>query len=435
MCFDLHNEDGNTERRLILEDRGPSARQEWRDNWKAVLAGGCGMALAAVPAYTIGVVIQPLQNEFGWTRAEISAGPMIPSVVAVFLGPVIGWWIDRYGPRRLAVLGVIISCLSMGLLSTTTSSIWSWWLLWALTMTTAAMLTKPVIWIAATSSLFDTGRGFALAVTLCGAALPAILIPSFVNYLDEQYGWRGAFIILATVCGVVLMPVVLLFFTSNKDKSSIKNLKMPPDTDNSNGDHVPIIKLITSFKFICITFAALLMVMSVAPILLNMVPILFSLGHSRTTATIVAGVIGFGTTSGRLVSGYLLDRLNGNLICAGSALLPIVSSVLLLSMPGSLEAAIIATLFLGLAAGAEWDSVSYLVSRHFDLRNFGILFGTLGGLLGMVNGVGPVLVSYIFDVTHSYNLALMLQAPLCIFAAVLFLALGPYTPEMSRSDR
>ena len=96
-------------------------------------------------------------------------------------------------------------------------------------------------------------------------------------------------------------------------------------------------------------------------------------------------------------------------------------------------AAAVAVLILGFSFGAELDIIAYLTSRYFPTENFGFLFGTIGGCLGLVAGNGPVLLSAVFDSTGSYVTALWGAIPLCAVAALLFLSLGPYPTSLTSS--
>ena len=144
------------------------------------------------------------------------------------------------------------------------------------------------------------------------------------------------------------------------------------------------------------------------------------------TAAVIAGLSGITMVVGRIGGGFLLDRVNGNIVAALSTAFPVMASLLLLSMPGSVPAAVAAAAIVGLSLGAELDAVAYLTTRHFGLRSFGVLFGTIGGLQALATGSGPLLVNYVYDVTRSYNPALMLFIPICGLGAVLFLSLGRY---------
>ena len=81
---------------------------------------------------------------------------------------------------------------------------------------------------------------------------------------------------------------------------------------------------------------------------------------------------------------------------------------------------------IALAIGTEVDCCAYLAARHFGLRSFGTLFGTLNGLMLFGNGIAPVLANHVYDVTKSYDSVLWFQIPACLGTAVLFLLLGPY---------
>lgn len=69
---------------------------EWR-HWPALLASTLGITLAMMYVYSLGVMIAPLEAQFGWTRAQITSGPMVLAVLCLFLAPVMGLAIDRFG--------------------------------------------------------------------------------------------------------------------------------------------------------------------------------------------------------------------------------------------------------------------------------------------------------------------------------------------------
>ncbi len=410
-----------------------SARGEWRRGWPVVLAGAVGIALAAAPPYTTGIMIRPLEQEFGWTRAQISSGPLIPSVFAVFAGPFIGMAVDRFGPRRIGIAGAISACTAMALLSTATQSIWSWWLLWSFAAL-AGTLIKPLIWTAAVSSLFKSGRGLALAATLCGTAICSTITPVLANHLIEHHGWRMAYLALAAFWAVVVIPPVVFLFNSATDRHRTRDMSAP-----GSEAAMPVLSGVTaregltSWRYVRLAGASVAMVLATVAYTVNLVPILVSTGQPRAAAAAVAGLIGISTVIGRLSGGYLLDRINGNLVAAISIATPVLATLLLLNLPGSLPAAIAATAILGLSLGAELDAVAYLTTRHFGLKSFGILFGTIGGLQALATGMGPMLVNLSYDITRSYNLALWLSIPTCLLGTALFLSLGRY-PEFEPAE-
>lgn len=109
-------------------DRGASA--EWRAHWPVVFAACAGMAFSTLNSYSTGLFIEPLEQEFGWSRAQITSGQVIASTAGVLLGPVVGGMIDRIGPRRIGIIACFAVCIATAMLSLTGPNIWGWRALW-----------------------------------------------------------------------------------------------------------------------------------------------------------------------------------------------------------------------------------------------------------------------------------------------------------------
>lgn len=404
------------------------AGAEWAQNWPVVLAGSAGVALSTIHIYSLGVLIAPLEAEFGWSRAQISSGLTIGSVLLVLGSPLVGLLIDRVGPRRIALCGASFFCMTVALLSLAGPSIWSWLALSTLLGIAINGITVT-IWTAAISGFFVRARGLALSVTLCGTGVSASLTPVLTSFLNENFGWRIAYLGLAFFWAALVLPLLFFLFTSVKDR-------LRTDVNTERSLVAQVLTGLTaregfrSRRFFTLAVAASVIALVAVSFTVNLVPILTSLGFTGSSAAEIASVVGVASIVGRLVAGYLIDRINGNFVAAVSVLLPIISSLLLLYVPGYAGAALLAAALLGLSLGAELDAVAYLATRHLGLRSFGVLFGTIAGLLSLSAGVGPMLVSYVFDVTRSYELALWSYIPLCGLAAVLFLSLGRY-PDYS----
>ena len=404
----------------ISPQRG--AAQEWRKGWRVVLAAAFATGLASVSVYAMGVFIAPLEQEFGWSRASISFGLTLSSFVSVLTAPFVGILVDRLGPRRIGVVGVLAYCACIASMSLTTSSLWTWWGLWLL-YSLAAALMKPTVWTSGVSSMFDAGRGLAISAMLCGTALGSSLTPIVSNALIEAYGWRTAFVGLALFWALLVFPPVFLFFTSAKDRLRVGASPVAAATMLSG---VGIREGLLSWTFAKLAIAAFVTSLVIVSFTSNMVPILSSKGITRGEAAGIAGIVGIATVVGRLSGGYMLDRINGSLVGGVSVALPVVPALLLLAYPGDVTIAAVAVLVLGLSLGIELDAVAYLSTRHFGMRNFGVLFGTISGLLALATGLGPFFVSLVYDNAKSYDPALMAYIPLALIASALFFSLGRY---------
>ena len=397
------------------------AGAEWRQRWPVVLAACAGMAVTTINTYSLGVFMQPLEQEFGWTRAQISTGHAIAAVATIVLAPFLGVAIDRFGPRRIGLFGVSMLCILTALLSRAGPDIASWNAIWAaLALMTVFIL--PSIWTAAVASFFSAGRGLAFAVVLCGSGLSSIVTPMLAYELIENFGWRTAYVALAGIWAAVTLPLLLFFFTSKTDLAR----RHPQAAARSRAPIDPLRSGLISPRFLQLAIATLLIASVVVTLAVSLVPVLSSNGLTRAEAAAAAALLGIASITGRLTSGYLLDRMEGRFLAAFAVSMPILACAILILAPGSVFAATAAVLIIGAAMGAELDFVAYLTSRYFKLENFGLLFGTLTGVTTFAAGFGPLALNIVYDNVQSYIPALWAAFPMCALSALLFFLLGPY---------
>lgn len=401
------------------------SRAEWKAHWPVVLAACSGVAASTINTYSTGVFMQPLQEEFGWSRAGIVSGSTMAGVATILLAPFCGALVDRVGPRRIGIVGVALSCGLTALLSTVGPSLLSWQGVW-MCLALINVMILPNVWTAAVSSVFAAGRGLALAITLCGSGISSIITPILTVHLIDMLGWRHAYIALAGLCGLLVLPLLFMCFRSARDTPSYT----PSTTQRQSADLADARTILISRHFLQLALATILIASVIVPIGTMLVPILSSRGLERGTAAGIAALMGIASISGRLLIGHLLDRVNARLIAAVAVCLPIIACLLLISFPGAPIAATLAVLCAGLALGAELDIVAYLASRYFSLERFGLAFGTLAGIVTLGGmGLGPLALSTIFDQMHSYVPALWAGVPMCMASSILFWRLGPYPEE------
>lgn len=396
-----------------------TATGEWKLHWPVVVAAMAGASLSSLHLYSTGVMIPALEQQFGWSRAEITAGPAIVSLVGLALAPFIGIAIDRLGARRIGLVGAMLFLGSMALLATVNGQIWTWWACWLL-LAIAASFISPTVWTAGVSSLFSRARGMALALTLCGTGLGAFFVPIIANRLLSDLGWRATYPALAGIWALIVLPLLFLAFTSRNDQRRTGAIPAP---DANEGTQVSARQALRSSLYIRLLIAAALVAMMTNAIIVNMVPILRSQGINAGAAAAVAGLIGIGSIAGRLIGGILLDRAPAHLVAAGAVAMPVIACLMLVFLPGSLWASALAVLLLGLAVGIEFDAVAYLVAQHFGMSSYGTLFGTIVGALVLATGLGPFFANLIYDQVQSYLPALYACIPACILASSLFLTL------------
>jgi len=399
-----------------------SVNGELRTYWPIVLTGSMGMALAAAMIIMQGVMIIPIEKEFGWSRARISSGSLIVSVVGLLLSTAAGYAIDRIGARRIGIAVAVTMSGVLMLLAGTTNNIWHWWFLWGL-YAFAATATGTV-WLAPVSTRFDKSRGLAVAIILAGTGISGTMLPILANYLLGLYGWRFAYFVVGAVFAAIMVPLTLFFWYGAKDARD----------DKGKGGHAPPADLpgLTVRQGFCspnfYIIIGSLMIGSTAWVAMgvNLIPILVSLKISAAQAAAIAGTQGLSSVAGRFVGGWALDRLPAKWLVCGATLFTMALPVTLLVNPGHISL-IFATVILGsVMNGVKYSGIVYLVSRHFGPKSFGTLFGTVSTAPAVAAGVGPLLASYTYDVTKSYSPAIWATIPLMAVAALLITLLSHY---------
>ncbi|MCT2398310.1 MFS transporter [Novosphingobium mangrovi (ex Huang et al. 2023)] len=380
-----------------------SAREEWRAHAMVPVAAGLGYATSVIHIYGIGPYFGPIAQEFGWSRTEVTFGLTIATLVQAVGGVFIGLAVDRFGPRRFGVVGLLMIGAAFALLGTADGSLVQWYLLWSL-IALAALPVQASVWTSAVASLFHVSRGMAFAVTLCGASIAAGVFPLVATYAISEFGWRAAFSAHAGVWLLAAFPVIFLFFHGRFDRGR----KAPQKEEGSKGGmgDMPGVSLsegLRSSIYHRLFVASLLFTFTIIAIVVHFTAILGDQGADPLTAAAIASFVGWFSLAGRLGTGLLLDRFPASLVGAAVFMLPVAGCLLLLFFGTTYVGMVMASALIGLTLGAEIDVVVFLLTRHFGLKNFGGLYGGVLAALSVGTAVGPLAAARIFDVTGSYT--------------------------------
>ncbi len=383
----------------------PSAREEWHRNPLLPVAAGLGYATSVIHIYGIGPFYGPVAAQFGWSRTEVTFGLTIATLVQAVGGVFIGLAVDRFGPRRFGVVGLVLLGLAFAALGSTDGSLLNWYLLWGL-IALAALPVQASVWTSAVASRFTASRGMAFAVTLCGASIAAGVFPPLATGLIGALGWRAAFPVQAAIWLVVAFPVIFMFFHGRYDAGGRGQRRQKSEDVGAKPADLPGATLregLTSSVYHRLFIASLLFTFTIIALVVHFTAILGDSGASPMAAAGIASFIGWFSLAGRLGTGMLLDRLPASLVGAAVFLLPVLGCLLLLMGDGSFAAMAGASALIGLTLGAEIDVVVYLLTRHFGLRNFGGLYGGLLAALSIGTAIGPLAAAQFFDRTGSYS--------------------------------
>lgn len=413
-------------------DSMAGAAQEWQSSWPLVMAAFFGMAFHSVTTYSFGLFIQPLSAEFGWSRAEVSAGLSLAAVLSIPLSPILGALVDRWGARRLGLPGIVLMALCLVSFSTANGSVAQWLGLW-MAYAVFSVGVNSTVWAAAVSGVFTAARGLALGVTLSGIAFAQTFAPPLTQWLIESFGWRIAFIGLGVGWGAPAFLICVFFFY---DSHQFRHKVVHRDATLFEDD-IPGLSLSAAFQDRAlwrIGAATLTMMVLTIGVIVHQVPLLVEMGVSRQTAAYLASLTGIAGLVGKLTTGYLMDRFHAGVVSGLTIGIAAVAFFLLLDPTGSLPVVVLAMIILGYSSGSKLQICAYQTGRYGGIRNFGKIFGFMSCLVGLGAGLGPFLAGLTYDLSGGYKALVAVGVPASLMSGFLLFRLGPY-PIWASSSR
>lgn len=405
----------------MAESAPQSATAEWRRYGIVPIAAAMGYSTMAIQTYGVGPFVSSLEAEFGWSRAEVMIGLTISNTFGVLLNFAVGVMADRFGPRRVALSGVVVKTAAIALLATATGTLLNWSLLWVL-VAIGAVLAQANVWASAVASRFDKGRGLALAVTLSGSSFCAAIVPVLATWLIGAYGWRVAFVGVAAAWLVVVLPIVFLFFHGRQDEQRrMSKAERTPVAALPGVTVAEGMRMVAFWRLVVAAFAFASYTMAIAP---NLVPLLTEKGETALVAAQLAALMGVVGIVARLTAGALLDHFSARILGVVVFLLPVIGCGLMLGdAPGYLVLAVAVASF-GITIGAEYDVVFYLVSRHFGLKSFAAMMGGLLTAGAFGGAVAPIVAGWLHDRFGGYDEMLILLMGLMGAGALAIATIG-----------
>jgi MFS family permease len=405
-------------------DSSKSAVAEWRSFGYLPVAAALGYATSVLHVYSLGPFIGALQHEFGWSRAEASAGLTVAALISAAGCIPVGLAVDRIGPRRIGLIGVLAMCAAFALAGTATGAVSNWLMLWGV-IAIGTFGVQATVWTSAVASRFYASRGFAFAITLAGASISATIFPMFATWLIGSQGWRTAYFAMGIIWAALVFPIQFFLFRGKQDDVRTGKLLLGEKEVASVLTGITLAEGLRSASLYKLFMAAALFAFTAIGVVVHFVPILTDSGATPVEAAGIASLIGIFSIVGRLGTGVFLDKFPGHVVGAIAFLIPIVACVLLLLDGDDGVSQSISAAIFGLTVGSEVDVIAFLAARHFGLKNFGALYGVLQIALAAGTAFGPLAAGAVFDRYQSYAPFLMLTMVLMAASAIAIFSLRP----------
>jgi len=391
------------------------------NRWWIVFGATISMLVAQGPVivFTLGLFMGPISDEFGWDRANISLAGAAAGLCSALTVPLVGVLMDRWGVRRVLIPVIVTFGASVALIATSPNSLLIFLASYAIAGI-AGSGQGPLGYAKIIASWFDEKRGLALGITMAGIGLGAALIPQYAQFLIGTFGWRPAYLGLGALIVAVALPSVLFFIRDPQPAPASFESADRLSFQSMPGQEVS--EALKDFRFWLLATVLLIVSIVTNGVVVHTVPILTDHGYAPNQAAALMIAVGLSTMAGRLLSGYLVDKIFAPYVAAFFFLVPSLGLYFL----GSANYPILGIVSIGLASGTEVDMIAFLTSRYFGLRRFGQLYGLLFAIFTAGPAIGPYIMGLSFVRLHSYAPALILFSLALGVASILVLCLGPY---------
>lgn len=371
---------------------------------------------------SFGIFFKPLLADYAWPRASLAGAHSLAFLLMGFLGIFVGRLNDRFGPRVLLTVTALFFGMGLSLMSTI-DSLWQVYLFYGI-MVGIGLSPVDVIPLSTTARWFVRRRGMITGIVKVGTGAGQFFIPLAASFLILRFGWRTSYVIMAAFATIMLAGMGQLM---RRDPSQMGLL---PDGDTQIGtagsDFVErglfLREALRTRQFWTICFTNLTVVFCLMIIFLHIVPHAMDIGIPATTAASVLSTIAGASVIGRLIIGFIADRV-GYRNCMICCIMVLISAFLWLHVAHELWMLYLFAGVYGIGHGGHFTLISPLVAEHFGIRSHGVLFGIVLFAGNFGGAAGPVLAGHLFDITGSYSSTFWICAVAGLIALGLLLSL------------
>ena len=398
--------------------------------WVVLICGFIGCVKTGIVSFGFTAFFEPLVKEFGWSYAQISFATSLRGVEMSFFAPIIGFLVDRFGSKKLIFSGVITVGFGLFLLSVTQSLMMFYGAFLLLAFGAGGV--GGVVLMTTVATWFDRNMTKAFAV-VSGLSVAGGLIVPLIVWIIDVYQWRTAFIILGL--GVWILGIPLSFLIKDRsehDGSSLNGKHLHGSTvhrkEQPRGSGIGLKEALKHKAFISLSIVEITRHMITSSVVLHVMPYLSSVGISRTTAGMVAGVIPVFSIVGRFGFGWIGDTLDKRYRMAAGFVL-IAAGLLGLCFVQQGWAVLISVFFLSSGWGGSMILSRTIQAEYFKKEYFGRMLGILMGF-GSIGGIiGPTLAGWVFDHLASYQFVWLLFSGFSVLSIWMILRMKPSKPS------
>jgi MFS family permease len=342
-------------------------------------------------------------RDLGWTRQQVTSGNAYSKLlVGPLFGFLAGWFIDRFGPRRLMLAGILMAggaLIGLGAVSTL-AFFYLFYLFNALGYVCGGPLPNQVL----LSRWFDRNRGKAMGFAYLGIGVGGAIVPLLAHALTERFGWQTALQVLGVLMILIAFPMA--WFVKEQptpDDAPGAAHQAPHAAPGPGHQALPSLRpVLASPAFYLLVIGSMCSIGAVGGTMQNL-KLFLSLDVKLAQGEVaqIASLVLVGSLIGRISMGYLADRFPKKYVML--LIYSIVACAIpLLFMADVPAARYLFALLFGIGLGGDYMIIPLMAAELFGVRMLGRLMGIVLTADGIAEATAPMLVAGIRDSTGSY---------------------------------
>lgn len=379
----------------------PGVYEGWIVVWSFALLI---VVIGTVFFFGFGTLFTPIIADFGWSNAEVSLAFSLRSEVGGIAAPLVGFMIDRFGPRWSLLSGVLVAALGVFGMSFM-QNLWQFYFAMFVIALGVTACGGPVGMVAA-ATWFDRRRAQAISYITVGGGIAGLGVP-VVAWLVETLGWRDSLRVLS----VVIVLVGVFVAVNIRSRPAGHPQPMDGERDGSSGAAraarplwgVPTRLVMRDRGFLLLSAGQAAVAFGTTALVVHIIPFLESQGVSKAGAASAVSVYTLVSLVGRLGLGYLADRYDKRIIMAAACAL-VAIGMPLLALTSSLWGTLAVMGVIAPGFGGTIPVRPAMLADYYGTRFFGIVNGVMIFVQTAGAFFGPWLVGWIVDVTGEYTL-------------------------------
>ena len=353
-------------------------------------------AIVGIALYGLPFFYDFMVREFGWSRAQVTSGNAISKLlVGPLFGFLAGWLVDRFGPRRLMVAGILMAGAALVGLGAIHSlaGFYVFYLFNALGNFCGGPLPNQVL----LSRWFTAARGRAMGFAYLGIGIGGAIVPFLALWLTQEVGWHGALQALGVLIVLAALPLALVVRESPEAPAD-NRVSLEPSVP----DPASVAPVLRSPAFYLLLAGSMCSIAAVGGTNQHL-KLFLSLdqGYSQGAAAQIASLVLASSLAGRLGMGWLADRIPKKYVMLLIYLL-VAAAIPLLFLTRMHGAIYLFAVVFGIGLGGEYMVIPLMAAELFGVRVLGRAMGVILTGDGVAEALAPVLVGRMHDVTGSY---------------------------------